>query len=207
MSISTIRACACGLRTRVAPEHPGGLEVARVGELAGHLRHGVGASDASPTRPERSVVVAVVLIDRPPADRVEDLLVAGAAAEVAGERLADLVVASGSGCASSRSAVGDDEPGRAEAALHGAGVDERLLHRVQRAVAAPSPSTVTTSCPSACAARTRHEQTSVAVEEHRARAALALLAGVLRAGQAEPLAQREEQALAGPDVGLARARR
>ena len=46
-----------------------------------------------------------------------------------------------------------------------------------------------------------------AVEEHGARAALALLAGVLRAGQAELLAQREEQALAAPDVGLARARR
>ena len=34
------------------------------------------------------------------------------------------------------------------------------------------------------------------VQQHRARAALALLAGVLRAGQAEPLAQHEHQALA-----------
>ena len=42
------------------------------------------------------------------------------------------------------------------------------------------------------------------VEEHRAGAALALLARVLRAGQAQLLAQREEEALAGPDVGLAR---
>ena len=46
-----------------------------------------------------------------------------------------------------------------------------------------------------------------AVEQHRARAALALLAGVLRAGQLELLAQGEEEALAAPDVGLARARR
>ncbi len=42
-----------------------------------------------------------------------------------------------------------------------------------------------------------------AVEQHRAGSALALLAGVLRPGQPEPLAQREEQALAGPHVGLA----
>src|SRR2546430_4142994 len=42
------------------------------------------------------------------------------------------------------------------------------------------------------------------VEQHRARAALALLARVLRPGQAEALAQGEEEALAGPDVRLAR---
>src|SRR6266508_1782586 len=40
------------------------------------------------------------------------------------------------------------------------------------------------------------------VEHDGAGAALALLARVLRAGQAEPLAQRVEQALAGPDIGL-----
>ena len=63
---------------------------------------------------------------------------------------------------------------------------------------------MTTSCPSACAARTRQAQTSSPSSEHRARAALALLARVLRPGQAQPLAQREEQALARPDVRLAR---
>src|SRR5262249_6030123 len=41
-----------------------------------------------------------------------------------------------------------------------------------------------------------------AVEEHRARPTLALLARVLRSGQLEPLAQREEKALPGPDLGL-----
>ena len=41
-----------------------------------------------------------------------------------------------------------------------------------------------------------------AVEEHGAGAALALLARVLRAGEAEPLAEDVEQALPGPDVGL-----
>src|SRR3954454_22874762 len=42
--------------------------------------------------------------------------------------------------------------------------------------------------------------TRLAVQVPVARAALALLAGVLRTGQADPLAQQVEQALAGPDV-------
>ena len=45
----------------VAPEHPGGEEVARVGELAGDLRDPVDALDASPTRPSSSLRVVVVL--------------------------------------------------------------------------------------------------------------------------------------------------
>ena len=44
----------------------------------------------------------------------------------------------------------------------------------------------------------------LAVEKHGAGAALALLAGVLRAGQLEPVAERREQAVARPGVGLAR---
>ena len=55
----------------------------------------------------------------------------------------------------------DDEPGRAEAALHGAGLDERLLHRDASCPSPASPSTVTISCPSAWAASTRQAQTSV----------------------------------------------
>src|SRR5262245_54546166 len=42
------------------------------------------------------------------------------------------------------------------------------------------------------------------VEQHGARAALPLLAGVLRSGQPEPLAQEIEEALAAPGVGLPR---
>ena len=58
------------------------------------------------------------------------LRVAGAAAEVAGQRLADLVVAR---ARHPREQVGrgDDQPRRAEAALDGARLDERLLDPVQ----------------------------------------------------------------------------
>src|SRR5207237_9158533 len=62
-------------------------------------------------------------------DGVEDLRVARAAAEVAGERLANLVLRR-VGVLLEQCGGGDDETRRAEAALHGAGVDERLLHRV-----------------------------------------------------------------------------
>ena len=63
------------------------------------------------------------------------------------------------------------------------------------------PSTVTMSAPTALAASTMHEHTSSAVHQHRAGPALALLAGVLRAGKAEPLAQHVEQALSQPGLG------
>ena len=136
---------------------------------------------------------------------VEDLRVPGAAAEVAGERLADLVVRR---MRAAPQEVGgrDDEPRRAEAALHGARVDERLLHRVQVAVLGE-----TLDRRHVVPVRLRREHEAGAderaVEQHRARAALALLARVLRAREAELLAQREEQRLALPAVGLVLARR
>ena len=100
----------------------------------------------------------------------------------------------------------DDEAGRAEAALHRAGLDERLLDAVEPVLAGEAldgDDLVTVRL------RGEHEARAdeLAVEQHRARAALALLAGVLRTGQAEPLAERVEEALARPDVGLALPRR
>ena len=124
---------------RVPPEHPGRVEVARVRELALHLGRAVrpagGLADVAELEPGRRlgrVVVESSCPGRGP-NRVEDLLVAGAAAEVAGERLADLVVRR------ARRVVeqvdgGDDQARRAEPALHGSGGEERLLDAVQRTV-------------------------------------------------------------------------
>ena len=91
-------------------------------------------------------------------------------------------------------------PGRAEAALHGAGVDERLLHVGQHAVGAERLDGHDVAVDGAGGQHQAraHER---AVDGDRARAALALLARVLGAGQAEPLAQHVEQALAQPGVG------
>ena len=107
----------------------------------------------------------------------------------------------GLGVCSSRSTVAHDQPRRAEAALHGAGGDECLLHAMQRPVggdALDGHDLVPVGLRGEDEARADEH----AVEQHRARPALPLLAGVLRARQAELLAQREEEALATPDVGL-----
>ena len=65
-----------------------------------------------------------------------------------------------------------------------------------RAPSPASPSTVTISAPSTCAARRRHERTADAVEPHRARAADAVLAADVCPGEAEPVAEEvgEEEA-------------
>jgi hypothetical protein len=95
----------------------------------------------------------------------------------------------------------DDQAGRAEPALHGTGLRERLLHRVQLPVPRePLDRDDVVAVGLRGENETRADE--LAVEQHRARAALALLARVLRARQAEPLAQREEQALALPELGL-----
>src|SRR5205085_9338826 len=89
------------------------------------------------------------------------------------------------------------------AALDGAGLGEGLLHAVQLAVPRQP-----LHRDHVVAVRLRREDEARAdehaVEEHRARAALALLARVLRPQQAEALAEREEQALALPRLDLAR---
>ena len=92
--------------------------------------------------------------------RVDDLLVARASAEVAGQRLADVVLAR---VRNPSQEVGsrDHEARRTEPALHGSRLDERCLHRVERRRPPPGPPRSTISCPSACAASTRHEQTSL----------------------------------------------
>src|SRR4051794_22180990 len=135
---------------------------------------------------------------------VDDLLVARAAAEVAGERLADLRVAR---VRILRQQVvrRDDQPRRAEAALHAAGLDERALDLVQLAVGGRDALDGDDLAALGLGGEDQARADELAVEVDRARAALALLAGVLRAGQAEVLAQGREQALALPNaVGLAR---
>ena len=90
--------------------------------------------------------------------RLHDVLVAGAAAEVAGERLADLGLRRRRVVAQVRGQRHQDA-GRAEAALQRVARAEGLLQRVQAgAVARPRPSTVSTRQPSAWTAKTRQER-------------------------------------------------
>ena len=87
---------------------------------------------------------------------------------------------------------GDDHAWNAEAALNGAGFDERLLHRIELSVSAQS---FDRDDILAIAFDGEHE-TSVdrtAVQQHRAGAALAFGAAFFRAGQIQLVAQRLEQ--------------
>ena len=124
--------------------------------------------------------------------RRDDVRIGGAAAEIAAHVFADVVVAAGVALVD----AGDrrhDLAGRAVAALEGVLVDEGLLHRMQLAVRSARPSMVVTG---AALHRDRKRQAgehAPAVDQHRAGAALAVVAALLRAGEAEVLAQRIEQ--------------
>ena len=192
---------------RRAPQHPLHAHVGRVLELAAHLRDPVRALRAGcrcrrrPPAGARGGGAVTGALDRgePPGrqlDRVDDLRVARAAAEVAGERLADVGLG-GLRVAREQVVARDDQARGAEAALDRAGVDERLLDRVQLA---RRREPLDGHDLAALGLRGQHEAGADqrAVEVDRAGAALALLARVLGARQAEPLAQRVEQALAAP---------
>ena len=96
----------------------------------------------------------------------------------------------------------DHEAGRAEAALHGARRHEGALHRVQPAVGG-QPLDRHDVAPVGLRAVHEARAHELAVQQHRAGSALALLAGALGAGQVEPVAQHEQQALGAVHLGLA----
>src|SRR2546422_1167677 len=125
--------------------------------------------------------------------RLIDLDVAGAAAEVAGERVLDFV--------SGRPGIGFEERfgseqkgGRAVAALRGAQVGERLLQGMQLAALRHR---FDGSHGVAGARETQHQarQDRRSIQQHGARAALTQLAAVLRSGESQILAQYLEQRL------------
>ena len=95
---------------------------------------------------------------------------------------------------------GHDLPGLAEAALRDAELDPRLLQRMTAVRREPLDG----DAPLARGAANRRHAGAhhLAVEVHGARAAQRLAAAVLRAGEAEHVAQRPEQRHLGIDVEL-----
>src|SRR3954451_1520239 len=110
--------------------------------------------------------------------RIEDLRVPRAAAEVATQRLPDLVVRR-LRRAPQQVHGRHDQPGRTESALHSTRRRERLLHRMQRLA---RPQALPRHDLVAVGLRREHQTgaNERPVEEHRAGPALALLARVLR---------------------------
>ena len=126
---------------RVAPEHPGGVEVARVGELARHLRDGVDARRRSRRRGRaRSLRDAVCSsAPRPPGGRRRRSSRSRCSGRGCPERASRISSSLGSGAAGEQVGRRDDQARRAEAALHGARLGERLLHGVEPSVAGERP--------------------------------------------------------------------
>src|SRR5580704_10127336 len=134
--------------------------------------------------------------------RRDDLRIGGAATEVAGEPVLDRVVVR-IGMAVEQLLGHEDEPGRAEAALERALLDEGLLHRIEAAVrverldrrhlgAVREGGEIETA---------RHRG---AVDEHGAAAAQALAAALARAVERELVAQHLEDGVVRRDLGADR---
>src|SRR5437867_10396924 len=185
---------------------PGSAQSAAYAVAAATLSRASWRATGRPTtrRPSRVATASAMtmLPARVGLDGVDDLRVAGAAAEVAFERGAD-GVAVGARLALQEGERGQEHSGRAEAALHGAVAHERVLQRVQAAVALEAPQRHHRA---AAQAGGQHQarRHRPAVEQHRADAAHALVAAFLDVEDAERLAQQLEQRLVGAHVDLAR---
>ncbi len=123
--------------------------------------------------------------------RLDDGLIARAPAEVPAERVADRLDG-GVGVAREQVSGGEDDSRRAEAALQAVVLDERALDRVQPAVGRESLDRGDRG-----AGRLQREHRAAlhgaAVEENRARSALARVAADVCARQPEPVSQRMDE--------------
>src|SRR5438270_4648536 len=129
-----------------------------------------------------------------------DLQVSGAAAQVARQRLLDLVPR-GSRVLAEQRFRGEQEGGRTVPALRRAELGEGVLERMQR----PAPCHSLDGFHAVPRAREAEHQTGkhgLAVHEHGAGAALAQLAAMLRAGETQVFAQHFEQGLVGRERDL-----
>src|SRR3954462_1748164 len=130
-------------------------------------------------------------------DGVDDLEVAGAAADLAGERLGDLV-ARGARIAIEQPLRRDQHSGRAVAALRRAVIGETLLQRMEIGTLAQALDG--SGAPSGALHRgDQAREDQLAVEDHGAGPALAELASVLRACEAQVLPKHLEERLVGLD--------
>ena len=184
----------------LAPEHPGLVQVARVRELARDLGDGVAARRRRlrVPSPQRARACAHRPVANRTASRIFWYPVQRQRFPDSASRISSSV---GSELRPSRSAVATTRPGvqkphwTAPASANAACTGCRLV-----SVGEPLDRD------DLVAVRLRGEHEAGAderpVQEDRARSALPLLAGVLRARQAEPVPERREQALPRPHVGL-----
>ena len=208
MSISTIRACACGLRTvwpQSIPAAQRSLAYANSPVVFG-IPSARGTTLADPADLERARWSRCSCARPPPMRTASKIFAYPVQRQTLPESASRISSSLGSGVCLSRSAVATTRPGVQKPHWTAPASTNASWTRWS---ASPAAEALDRDDLVAVGLRGQHEARADerAVEEHRARAAFALLARVLRAGQAEPLAERVEQALARPDVGLAAARR
>ena len=135
---------------------------------------------------------------RPGHDRCDDVLIAGAAADIALEAVAHARLRSGVGFALGERHRAHDHAGRAEAALQAVIFGERLLHRMQALTARPRQALDRRQlAPSSIGASKVQLFTDSPSNMHDTGAALAGVAADMRAGQVQVLAQQIGDQLAG----------
>jgi hypothetical protein len=135
----------------------------------------------------RSCRGSLIALRRRPFDRLEDLVVAGAPAEIAGERFGDLIPRR-LRVLVEQVLCGQEESGRAVTALRSAQIGERVLERMEVSVAAGHPFDRGDLASVARRGDDEARENRLPVEEHGARAALPQLATVLGAGEAQVFA-------------------
>src|SRR6267143_6364266 len=135
-------------------------------------------------------------------DRLDDVLVAGAAAEIAFEFLADGVVAEVVALAVDDVDRGHDHAGGAEAALQAVMLAERLLHRMQRRAVGGQTFDGLDLVPVSHYRERGAGLDRLAVEMHDAGTALRGVAADMGAGQPKIFAQKLHQQGAGVDIGV-----
>src|SRR5687767_7822418 len=137
------------------------------------------------------------------ARRVHDVLVSGAAAQIAGERLTDLLVR-GMGALAQEARERHEKARRAEAALQAVMLAKRLLQRIQRvAIGEPFHRLDVAAVHLRGKEQTRANRR--AIQDDRAGAAHAVLAAQMRPGQLEIVAQEVGERLAHFHRALVRA--
>src|SRR3990172_8533428 len=147
--------------------------------------------------PTKRAVVSVAVISGPPGDGrngLDDVVVAGAAAEVALEAVPDRVRSARLAAVEERDG-GEHHPRRAIAALQRVVVVERLLDRVQDAVGG-EPFDRRELGPVRLDSEHGAGLHGLAVEQHRAGAARRGVTADVRAGQPEALAEHVDEQLA-----------
>src|SRR5215211_7022768 len=151
-----------------------------------------------PTGRSSAMAMCSLLLLGGPADRADDVLVAGAAADAAGDRGPDLLLAR-VGVLVEQPTRGHEHARRAEPALQGVLLVEALLHRVELAVALERLDRA-----DLMALGHRREDRArldrLAVHQHHAGAAVGRVAAPVGAGQAGVLADEVHEQPARLDV-------